>query len=672
MTLAIRALVAAGFSLLLAAAPVSAQWAEIPGTRFDQAKRGNGTSLLISLPGGGATATPVAIINAWNSAALDTDSGRLLLVRHGGHADTAHNGVFAFDLATHRWLLLRETSLAYTRMPPAATSGYGPTYADGSPASVHTYDCEAYLPGVKRVYSGGGIYWSPGGSSSPQVVWTWNPANQEYERRQVRPGGYGCATVWDPVSNRLLLRLHREWVEYNPATDRYTTLFTATTGGDSSLQSTLFLDAAGRKVYRIDKKTSGAPSIQMVNLANLAAKEQTLLTEGDTAIEALNGVGGAFVNGRIVAFGRTADGTRGAVYTLIPNGCGLASQPKCRWTRYDPPSGVTPPPPDHRGMWKRAFVRGGLFYVVPFSNQNVWVLTMPWGASAGPPPGPPPPNTVPSPVPNPLPSPSPIPSPSPVPTPKPPTSGPAPTPTPIPTPIPIPTPTPTPTPPPGPPPPTTARPFTVTVPVPNSDLSARFDAYPLWASGHGPMARGGKHSRLAYDTTRRRFLLTGGDREGADAGNPSVWAFPVGGPATLLSPMCRPYPDWLPAFPDNVTWVYDSRRDRAIIMPGFFFGFARTQAVCGRSDDRVLKRTLPDGQVRIEGGSFNSRTNSWEFPSWPFPTTPLGGYGGDGDELQRLRSDAGHGRSLPLGWGLGQQSGALAPRHEHVGSLPAR
>jgi hypothetical protein len=93
--------------------------------------------------------------------------------------------------------------------------------------------------------------------------------------------------------------------------------------------------------------------------------------------------------------------------------------------------------------------------------------------------------------------------------------------------------------------------------------------------------------------------------------------------------MCRPYPDWLPAFPDNVTWVYDSRRDRAIIMPGFFFGFARTQAVCGRNDDRVLKRTLPDGQVRMEGGSFNPRTNSWEFPSWPFPTR-LGGYGGDG------------------------------------------
>ncbi len=427
MTTAIRALVAAGFSIVLAAAPAFAQWAEIPGTRLDQAKQANGASLLIPLSHGGMTHTATAIVNAWNSAALDTDTNRLMLVRHGGHADTAHNGVLALDLVTHRWLLLRETSRAYTPIPAAANADYGPTYADGSPASVHTYDCEAYLPGVKRVYSGGGIYWSPGGESSPQVVWWWNPANKEYERRQVRPGGYGCASVWDPVTNRLLLRLRSELVQYNPSTDTYTTLFTSTTGGDSALQSTLFLDAAGRKLYRMDKRTTGTPGIRMVNLANLAAKEQTLLTEGDTDIETLNGVGGAFVTGRIVAFGRTADGTRGAAYTLVPNGCGLASQPKCRWIRYDPPSGVTPPRPDHRGMWKRAFVRGGLLYVLPAANENLWALTMPWGASAGPAPGPPPPNTVPPPVPNPLPSPIP----SPIPTPTPPTSGPAPTPTPI-------------------------------------------------------------------------------------------------------------------------------------------------------------------------------------------------------------------------------------------------
>jgi hypothetical protein len=124
------------------------------------------------------------------------------------------------------------------------------------------------------------------------------------------------------------------------------------------------------------------------------------------------------------------------------------------------------------------------------------------------------------------------------------------------------------------------------------------------------------------------MVLSGGDREQSDNGNPSVWAFTVGGAATLLSPMCRPYPDWMPSFPDNVTWVYDSTRDRMIIMPGFFMDLSRLQAVCGRNDDRVLRRVLPDGRFGKDAGIFNLQTNAWAPPTWPFPTV-LGGYGGD-------------------------------------------
>jgi len=141
------------------------------------------------------------------------------------------------------------------------------------------------------------------------------------------------------------------------------------------------------------------------------------------------------------------------------------------------------------------------------------------------------------------------------------------------------------------------------------------------------MARGGKHARLVYDTRRHRLVLTGGDRDGSDAGNPSVWAFTPGSGATRLSAMCRPYPDWLPSFPDNVTWAYDSVRDRMIIMPGFFFDLSRVQLVCGRSDDRVLKVTLPTGEVRKNAGVFNPATNAWGPPTWPFPTDLS--YGGD-------------------------------------------
>ncbi len=617
-------LVALGIASSVTVAPVAAQWTEVPGTRLDQARSPSGSILVPDMPRGGTSGTALSIVSAWNSAAIDTDMGRLLLVRHGGHADTAHNGVLSLDLSTHRWSLLRPPSTAYPQIPPSTE--FGPTYADGSPASVHIYDCEAYLPGVRRVYSGGGIYWSAAGESSPSVVWWWNPATNAYERRQDRPGGYGCASVWDPIAHRLLLRLKLQWASYDPSTDRYTTL-RSLNARDSSVQSGLFLDAAGRKVYGFDKRsTAEAPGIRMLDLTDPSRGEQRLLTEGDTAIETVSGVGGVYIGGRIIAYGPSADGVRGAAYTLIPNGCGRTGQPKCRWMRWDPPSGPTPPRPDSHGMWKRVFMRGGNLHVLTSARENLWTFRIPWDLTASPPLPPPPPPTAPPPVPNPLPSPTPTPTPAPG-TPGGPVGG-SPSPTPLPSPTPGgPLPSPTPPSPPAPPPFPTGTPFTATAPIPNTDLRARWNGIPLWARGHGPMAGGGKHARLTYDTRRRRFLLTGGDRDGSDNGNPSVWAFTVGGPATQLSPMCRPYPDYLPSFPDNVSWVYDSRRDRAIVMPGFFFPFDRVRAVCGRNDERILKRTLPDGRVIKEAGSLNLTTNKWEFPTWPYPTEM--GYGGD-------------------------------------------
>ena len=614
MRVLIGAMLAFGFSVSVAASPAtSAQWSEIPNTRLETVTKADGTLLVPpSLPHGGETGTATAIINAWNSAAPDPSSGRVYFVRHGGHADTAHNGVFALDLSTFKWSMLRDTSRRYVPIPPPAGAVYEPTYLDGSPASVHTYDCEEYLPNVRRVYSGGGIFWSPAGESVPQVVFSWNPTTNAYERRAVRPGGYSCVTVWNPITNRLIMRISGKWLQYNPATDTYETLSTAP-AGNTAESSTLFLDAAGGKVYRIEKRVAGTvPSIRMLDLHNLAAKEQTLFTEGDTAIEMLGGVGGAFVGGRIAAYGRTADGTRGALYYLIPGACGGTGQAKCRWTRLDFGNPI-PPLPDYRGMWKRAFAYQGKFFVLPSARENLWGVPLPWTVVAGPP-LPSTPTPTPTPVPNPLPSPTPSPTPTPTPIPIP-----IPTPTTSPTPIPTPTPTPSPVP--------AGTPYTKTVLVPGTDLSARWNAYPLWASGAGPMARGGKHARLVYDTRRHRLVLTGGDRDGSDAGNPSVWAFMPGSGATQLSAMCRPYPDWLPSFPDNVTWVYDSVRDRMIVMPGFFFDLSRAQTMCGRSDDRILKITLPTGEVRKNAGIFNPSTNAWSPPTWPFPSEL--GYGGD-------------------------------------------
>ena len=76
---------------------------------------------------------------------------------------------------------------------------------------------------------------------------------------------------------------------------------------------------------------------------------------------------------------------------------------------------AAPPKPARNGVWKRAFVHNGRFYVVTTAKENVWSLPLPWGPVAGPPSNPP--TTVPPPVPNPLPTPTPTPTPTPLPTP---------------------------------------------------------------------------------------------------------------------------------------------------------------------------------------------------------------------------------------------------------------
>src|ERR1044072_6538776 len=127
MRVLIGAMLAFGFSVSVAASPATSdQWFEIPNTRFDALRKADGTLLV--------------------PRALTT--GGVCVVRHGGHADAAHNGVFALDLSTFKWSMLRDTSRRYVPIPPPAGAVYGPTYPDGSPAFVHTYDCQDDLPNV--------------------------------------------------------------------------------------------------------------------------------------------------------------------------------------------------------------------------------------------------------------------------------------------------------------------------------------------------------------------------------------------------------------------------------------------------------------------------------------------------------------------------------------------
>jgi hypothetical protein len=144
---------------------------------------------------------------------------------------------------------------------------------------------------------------------------------------------------------------------------------------------------------------------------------------------------------------------------------------------------------------------------------------------------------------------------------------------------------------------------------------------PLGQGYGGPSLRpyGSKHTRLLYDSKRGRMVLTGGDYPNphiSDDGNQMVWALNLGdGPAPswqLIGPWCNG-PEQ-PGRPDTVLWVYDSKRDRGLVMPGFYF---ITQ---GEGSECPGVKDLPDPMF------FDFATNKWQ--RVPFGPPP-GTYGGD-------------------------------------------
>jgi hypothetical protein len=356
-------------------------WQELPNTRLIDSPIVCGNKdapaappgcLPRTVPHGGNNILGAAIA-AWVSGDLDTQRGELVIPRGGGHGDWPGNQVLAFRPPAGdkpaEWRLRLDMSMAY---PPMPGGPFASTYPDGTPASVHSYDCVAYLPTVDRIWSAGGIFWSPPGNSDRATFW-WNPVDATWARKADRPGGYGCASVWDPRGERLLVRLAYEFVAYAPKADAYTRLFSQQ-AGDAATSSSLALDPAGRKIYRI-RRLVKSPGIQMIDLGALDEKEQTLATEGGEGIESLGGVGLRFHAGRLIGMGKTAEGKHGAIHVLDPAGCGRASQPKCRWERHVPSDDVHPPAPVSQGVWKRFFEWNGRFYFVNHASQNVWVFT---------------------------------------------------------------------------------------------------------------------------------------------------------------------------------------------------------------------------------------------------------------------------------------------------------
>jgi hypothetical protein len=557
-------------------APAPGTWQALPGSRLDQAKRADGTPLLPVLPAG--TESGLGVFS-YSGATLDERRGQIVLIRTGGHADWAGNQVLAFDIPSGKWLLLQDYSREYPKYsglpckrgpdgafvdpltPPRCSQATEPAvdqYRDGSPASLHTYGNQAYMPPVDAMLSAGGLRWWD--AEPANQTWWWAHGKGWISKPSRRPGGFSGIMIWDPNAKVVWYRSSGAFASYDPAADAWHVRFQMGAGSSHTESSAFALDTEGQKLYRFPRKSAKGPwSIRVIDLKGLSNRETTIETTGDTHVETVVGAGLVWDPALpgLVAYGKSANGQKGALYTLD-----LRETPAV-WKRHDPPNDVHPPPPHSTGTWGRFARYGGRYYITTSPLQDVWVFTPPWGRTSSAAPG-------------------------------------------------------------------AERRFRVTgislaeaadqpprqvqVPPPPSPLPAN-----TWVPvqqpppGKAPLARGGKHARGAYDTKRGRLLITGGDRDGSDGGNGSVWSANLAdGTAEELSPMCRPAPELMPNFPDNVVWTYDTKRDQALLLRGYFFAQARGLTMCKRDDPQIVRADLV----------FDIESRTWQPAPWP--VSPLG------------------------------------------------
>jgi hypothetical protein len=144
---------------------------------------------------------------------------------------------------------------------------------------------------------------------------------------------------------------------------------------------------------------------------------------------------------------------------------------------------------------------------------------------------------------------------------------------------------------------------------------------PLPTDGTGPIPynRGIKHSRILFDSKRGRLVIAGGDvahpRIGNGNGNSTVWAIDLEKDSRweLLHDWCAGPGKLMPGTPDSVAWVYASKHDQAVMLPGFYF---ITQD----------NRWCPDAHEVADAVIYDFTDNEWK--PVPFPK-PANGWGGD-------------------------------------------
>jgi hypothetical protein len=166
------------------------------------------------------------------------------------------------------------------------------------------------------------------------------------------------------------------------------------------------------------------------------------------------------------------------------------------------------------------------------------------------------------------------------------------------------------------------------------------------AAGFSGSGGGSKHLRLAYSQANGKIYFLGGDyssNPGDGSFENGVWSYDIKTDSWVNDyPYCGIPGEIYASRPDEVGWVWDSRRQLFWALPGFF-GLAQSgPGVCGTGP----KVGTPTASIT----NFNPATNKWSIPNTPIePTNPGEEYSKNGvydpvtDSIWRVRYSGGSG-----------------------------
>lgn len=170
------------------------EWYQFPSSRLDQSG--------VWPPSPQPPGTPSTIMTAWCGGLWDWRRNRLI-IHGGGHGDYAGNEICAFSISQGTWARIwGPTPNAFIH--PAGAGQ--PTYGNGDPASVHSYDGLIYIPDLDVYMRFCGSVWSGAGDGT-KGCWIWNPNTSAWTRVLdfPHPGGAGVSPTAEYDRNRGLV-----------------------------------------------------------------------------------------------------------------------------------------------------------------------------------------------------------------------------------------------------------------------------------------------------------------------------------------------------------------------------------------------------------------------------------------------------------------------------------